>query len=68
MGQSIGKVILMSQLDEAKGRVKEAAGTVSGDKDLKREGKADQAAGKAKNAIEGVKDKVTELLRKDKAK
>ncbi len=58
----------MSQLDEAKGRVKEAAGTISGDKDLKREGKVDQAAGKAKDSVDGVKDKVTGLLRKDKDK
>jgi len=56
----------MSQLDEAKGRVKEAAGTLSGDKQLKREGKVDQAAGKAKDAVDGVKEKVTGLLHKDK--
>jgi len=58
----------MSQLDEAKGRVKEAAGTLSGDKQLKREGKVDQAAGKTKDAVDGVKEKVTGLLRKDKDK
>jgi hypothetical protein len=34
--------------DEAKGRVKEAAGDLTGDKSLKNEGKADRAAGKAK--------------------
>ena len=38
----------MSNFDETKGRVKEAAGDLTGDKDLKREGKADQTAGKAK--------------------
>ena len=32
--------------DEAKGRVKEAAGALTNDGDLKNEGKADQAAGK----------------------
>jgi uncharacterized protein YjbJ (UPF0337 family) len=47
--------------DEAKGRLKEAAGNVTGDKDLKNEGKGDQAAGKLK---EGV-DKVRDALHKD---
>jgi uncharacterized protein YjbJ (UPF0337 family) len=32
--------------DDAKGRVKEAAGNLTGDKDLQREGKVDQAGGK----------------------
>jgi len=44
--------------DEAKGRVKEAAGALTGDKDLKNEGKGDQAAGKVKNVAESAKDKV----------
>jgi uncharacterized protein YjbJ (UPF0337 family) len=51
--------------DEAKGRVKEAAGDLSGDKDLQREGKVDQAAGKAKAGIEKLTDKVKDLLHKD---
>ena len=34
--------------DEVKGRVKEAAGALTGDKDLKRKGKADQSAAKLK--------------------
>jgi uncharacterized protein YjbJ (UPF0337 family) len=58
----------MSQPDEAKGRVKEAAGTLSGDKDLKREGKVDQASGKAKDAVEGAREKVINLLHKNKGK
>jgi uncharacterized protein YjbJ (UPF0337 family) len=45
--------------DEAKGRVKEAAGAITGDKDLKNEGKADQIGGKIKNAVDDVKDKLT---------
>jgi uncharacterized protein YjbJ (UPF0337 family) len=47
--------------DDAKGRLKEAAGNVTGDKDLKNEGKVDQASGKLK---EGV-DKVRDALHKD---
>ena len=36
--------------DKVKGRVKEAAGALTGDKKLKNEGKADQAIGGMKNA------------------
>jgi len=42
--------------DQAKGRVKEAAGVLTGDDKLRREGKVDQAAGKAKGVAEKVKD------------
>ena len=41
---------------QAKGKVKEVAGTVTGDAKLKSEGKADQAKGKIQNAIGGLKD------------
>ena len=55
----------MSNLDDAKGRVKEAAGDLTGDDDLKAEGKTDQAVGKVKDAIDGVADKVKDVLHKD---
>lgn len=49
--------------DEAKGRAKEAAGSLTDDKELKREGKADQASSsvkeKAEKAVDAVKDKLT---------
>jgi len=48
--------------DEAKGRVKEAAGALTDDDDLRNEGKADQIAGKVKNAAETVKDKVEDAV------
>ena len=51
-----------SNLDDAKGRVKEAAGDLTGDDDLKREGKMDQAAGKAKEFVEDAKDKVEDAV------
>jgi uncharacterized protein YjbJ (UPF0337 family) len=51
--------------DDAKGRVKEAAGNLTGDKDLKREGKVDQAGGKAKDGIERLTDKVKDVLHRD---
>jgi uncharacterized protein YjbJ (UPF0337 family) len=49
-----------SKAEEMKGRVKEAAGDLTDDDDLRREGKTDQASGKAKQIVEDVKDKVEE--------
>jgi uncharacterized protein YjbJ (UPF0337 family) len=46
-------------IDEAKGRVKEAAGSLTGDKDLKNEGRVDQAKSSVKDAVDKVADKVT---------
>jgi uncharacterized protein YjbJ (UPF0337 family) len=54
-----------SNTDEAKGRVKEAAGNLTGDKDMQREGKVDQAGGRAKSGVEKLTDKVKDLLHKD---
>jgi uncharacterized protein YjbJ (UPF0337 family) len=51
-------------IDDAKGKVKEAAGDVTGDDQLKAEGKIDQAAGKLKDAADAAKDKVEGLLHK----
>ena len=50
--------------DEAKGRLEEAAGDLTGDKDLQREGKVDQAGGRAKTGVEKLTDKVKDLLHK----
>ncbi len=44
--------------DELKGRVKEAAGALTGDEKLKSEGKVDQMVGKIKQTVEKVIDKV----------
>ena len=52
-------------IDDAKGRAKEAAGDVTGDEDLKSEGKVDRASGKLKDAVGGIADKAKGLLRKD---
>jgi len=49
--------------DKVKGRLKEAAGALTDDKQLKNEGKADQAIGKVKNAAEKVLDKAKEIVR-----
>jgi uncharacterized protein YjbJ (UPF0337 family) len=55
-----------------KGKAKEAVGDITDDRDLKREGKTDQAAGNVKDKIGNVKetaedavDRVKEKLHKD---
>ena len=47
----------MSKTDEAKGRAKEAVGALTDDRDLKREGKIDRAAGKAKKSVDKAAEK-----------
>jgi uncharacterized protein YjbJ (UPF0337 family) len=58
--------------DNAKGKVKEAAGDLTDNKDLKREGKVDQGAGNVKDKLGNLKetasdavDKVKDKLHKD---
>jgi uncharacterized protein YjbJ (UPF0337 family) len=43
-------------MDKTKGRAKEAAGAVTGDKSKKSEGRADQRKGEAKNKSGAAKD------------
>ena len=43
-------------VDEGKGRVKEAAGRLTGDRSLKNEGKADQAKATVKGKVDNVAD------------
>jgi uncharacterized protein YjbJ (UPF0337 family) len=51
--------------DEAEGRIKEAAGDLTGDKGLQREGETDQAAGKVKDGVDSVADKAKDVVNKD---
>ena len=51
--------------DDAKGRVKEAAGSLTDDQELKNEGKVDRASGKAKDAVGDAADKVKGVVGKD---
>jgi uncharacterized protein YjbJ (UPF0337 family) len=48
--------------DDAKGRVKEAAGDLTGDQDLKNEGKVDKATGKVKDTVGDAADKVKDVV------
>ena len=61
---------MAEKMDDLKGRAKEAAGSITNDKDLKREGMADQAAASVKdtvgNAVDAVKDKVEDLTHRDR--
>jgi uncharacterized protein YjbJ (UPF0337 family) len=52
----------MPNTDDLKGRAKEAAGDLTDDDKLQREGKADQASGKAKDLIDDAKDKATDVV------
>jgi len=45
-------------IDKVKGKVKQAAGALSGDKHLKREGEVDETKGHVKGAVEDVKHAV----------
>ena len=59
------------KIDEAKGRVKEAAGDLTDDEDLKREGKMDRAGArvkdKAEKAVDRVKEKTNEMMEDDRS-
>jgi uncharacterized protein YjbJ (UPF0337 family) len=50
---------MSGESDKAKGKLKQAAGDLTGNDDLRREGKVDEMAGKAKDAIDKVKKKIT---------
>ena len=55
---------MSGKTDQIKGRIKEAAGALTDDERLKREGKLDQAVGKVKVAAEQVVDKVKDAAEK----
>ena len=46
-------------VDKAKGRLKEAVGSLTGDRRLKNEGKADQAKAKVKDTVDKIADTLT---------
>ena len=52
-------------VDETKGRVKEAAGSLTDDQSLKNEGKVDRAAGGIKDKVGDAVDAVKDKLHKD---
>jgi uncharacterized protein YjbJ (UPF0337 family) len=50
--------------DVAKGRIKEAAGVLTGNDKLRAEGKADQAVGEVKQAADKAVNKVKQAVKK----
>ena len=53
-------------IDEAKGRTKEAAGNLTDDEKLKREGKIDRAVSSVKEKVDDAADKAKERLGHDR--
>ena len=53
---SMDKDRIKGSAEQAKGKIKEVAGKMTGDAKLESEGKADKAAGKIRNAVGGIKD------------
>jgi uncharacterized protein YjbJ (UPF0337 family) len=60
--ESKERMTMTERIDEAKGRTKEAAGDLTDDKRLKREGKIDRAASTAKEKIDQAADKVKDKV------
>ena len=55
-----------AKMDEAKGRMKEAAGDLMDDDDMKREGKADRTGATVKEKAGEVVDKAKDIVNKDR--
>ena len=53
-------------IDEAKGRAKEAAGSLTDNDELKREGKGDQAKASIKDKVDNAADTAKDALDGDK--
>ena len=51
------------KFDDLKGRAKEAAGDLTDDKDLQREGKIDQGKAEVKEKVGNVADKVSDKIK-----
>jgi uncharacterized protein YjbJ (UPF0337 family) len=58
----------MSNTDDIKGRVKEAAGDLTDNDRMKREGKADQIEGKVKDLVDDARDKIGDAVDKVREK
>ncbi|MBC7966260.1 MAG: CsbD family protein [Fuerstia sp.] len=55
---------MSGKTDKVKGRIKEAAGALTGNDKLREEGKTDQAVGEAKEVVQKVADKVKNAVKK----
>ena len=59
---------MSAKSDQVKGHAKEAAGILTGDKDLESEGKTDRRTGEAEEKVDHAKDKVEEVIDSTKDK
>ena len=55
---------MSGKTDVVKGRIKEAAGALTGNDKLRVEGKTDQAVGKTKQAVQKAADTVKKAVKK----
>ncbi|QDU28064.1 CsbD-like protein [Anatilimnocola aggregata] len=55
---------MSGKTDVIKGRIKEAAGVLTGNEKLRQQGKTDQAVGKTKQAVQKVADTVKSAVKK----
>jgi uncharacterized protein YjbJ (UPF0337 family) len=53
---------MTGKTDQMKGKAKEAVGDLTGDEELKSEGKADRHAGEVKEKVDEVIDKVKSVV------
>ena len=53
---------IQGSVEQAKGKIKEVAGKVTGDVKLEAKGKTQQTAGKIQNAVGGFKDALKEAV------
>jgi uncharacterized protein YjbJ (UPF0337 family) len=58
----VKEIPMSGETDQVKGRIKQAAGDLTDNDDLKREGKADEFAGKVKDTVDDAKDKVEDVV------
>ena len=56
---------MSNNADDMKGRAKEAAGSLTDDEDLKREGKLDQAVAGVKDKVDQAAEKVRDAVSSD---
>ncbi|BFL68566.1 CsbD family protein [Staphylococcus epidermidis] len=54
------------KLDKVKGNIKETVGDATNNDNLEQEGKKDKASGKAKEVVDNVKDKASDVVDKFK--
>lgn len=55
---------MSGEFDQAKGRAKQAAGDLTDDDELRREGETDEASGKVKDKLDDAKDKLDDAVDK----